>query len=569
MMKRSRDVDVDEVGGVGVGDDSPVVVSRVDDEGETLESVPAALPSLGDVQASVLRLLASRAADSSGISFLSLCTLVNVSSSSDTSVALRSALSVNPRVRIDVATGNFHYRTRYAARDAVELARLITAQGETPIPVPDLIDLFPSAAAELDALVRAGEVIRVASDQPLPDVIYSRDLIAATRIRLSGTFAVTAGSAIVRTTADLTNELFRNDVLIIDSHPFRVSSQAIPAPFRSGGGGGGGGGVSMIGGGSASASSASVPIPPTSISLTNPINNGDEEVDDDSDMSGTGAGTGVVEASGDNARMGGGGGGGGSGGGDGKGGPSSGIYYVTIGNSVRKTGGNFSAADTAPHELRATFTYAHPFTARSLPLDRVWNGATASGLTAYRLGAPGDLRALWREVVTHEAVARSAGATAAAAAAAAVETAEMATGTGTSSSASAAPPLAALSLLGGAASFRDTPDFPTSHRSLRDAMKKAANEERSRGGGGGGIGLETYMTPGTLEASAPIPTRAPRDPAERALLRRSKPRNVSVRELQIVGADHLAPGVREAVQKAQFSALRKKFVASHTNNKDQ
>ena len=525
-MKRGRD-DMD-----GVDGDLPVNFADDFEEGDGIESLPmtastsTAAPSLGDVQASVIRLLASRAADAGGVKFAALCVLVGVVAPSDTSVSLRAALSVNPRVRIDGSNDAFHYRTRYAARDATELARLITAQGEAPIPVPDLTDLFPGAPAELDALVRTGEVVRIASDSPLPDVIFSRDLVDVTRVRLSGTFALTTGSAIVRTSADLTNELFRNDIIIFskDSQffPFRVSSQAIPMPFQRLGGGGAGASMSAGAGASAGGDVSGSEALPISTSSA------------------------VAEATGGSAIS----------------GPASGIYYVSIGNSVRKTGGNYSAADTAAHELRATFTYAHPYTAKSLPLDRPWTGPTTSGLTAFRMGAPGDLRALWREVVTHEAVARSAGAAAAAAAA------ELEAAAKASVNASAAAAAPTLSLLGGAAAFRDAPDFPGSHRALRDAMKRAAVEERARGvggGGGGGChGLETHMAPGTLEASAPIPTRAPRDPHERALLRRSnKHRKVSVRELQIVGAERLAPGVREAVQRAQYDALRKKIVASH------
>jgi hypothetical protein len=510
-------------------------------------------PSLADMQASAIRLLASRTADSSGTSFSTICSLLSpaVSASSDMGVALSGALAANPRVRID-ASGLYFYRTRYAARDGYELSRLITAMGETPLLVPDLIDLFPGAAVELDARVRSGDVIRVASvDQALPDVIFSRDFSNVTCTQLSGTISVQTGSAVARTSADLTSELFRNDVVIIGGVQFRVSSQAVPVRFRAG-----------IG--NVATASMAAPVSAVLGSSAALLAEDDKGNDDNEGDEGAGAGMssaaaigGAAPAIGFNTSS------------------SSGISYVSIGNNVLKTGGAFSAADTAPHELRATRTYAHPFTSRVLPLDRPWAGPSAQGLTAFRFGASGDLRALWREIVTHEAAARSAGASAAADVLASAPTGTLtdpasaiaAQAIDARLSAEAAAATApTLSLLGGAAAFKDAPDFPPTHRLLRDAMAKAAAHEKSLGGQNAlrGLGLDTHILPGTFEASAPIPTRAPRDAAERALLRRAaKPRAISVRELQLTGAEHLSAGVREAVQRAQHEAFRKKVAAVH------
>ncbi len=114
-----------------------------------------------------------------------------------------------------------------------------------------------------------------------------------------------------------------------------------------------------------------------------------------------------------------------------------------------------------------------------MPLDRPWEGPSASGLHAERSGASGDLRVLWREVVTHASVAKAiagrvplgsaaaaAGPTSAAAAAAA------ASGVGPGQS-----PLEAhealSSALGGPDVYRhnETPPFPSSHMELHKAMQ--------------------------------------------------------------------------------------------------
>ena len=60
---------------------------------------------------------------------------------------------------------------------------------------------------------------------------------AALKTRLSGTVTVTHGSASVRTQSDLTSEVFRNDVVIIEGRVFRVSSEIEGHRFRGAGGG--------------------------------------------------------------------------------------------------------------------------------------------------------------------------------------------------------------------------------------------------------------------------------------------------------------------------------------------
>lgn len=214
------------------------------------------------------------------------------------------------------------------------------------------------------------------------------------------------------------------------------------------------------------------------------------------------------------------------------GGKATGVDTVSIGNSVVKTGGAYSAGDTAPHELRATRTYVSVFTATELPLDRPWDGPTASGLTAFRVGAAGDLRALWRQSVTLAPAARAS---------ASERGSEL------------APALDALST---AARWKEAPPFPATHKALRDAMATAAAAERARGGRV--EGLDTVCTPGALDSLlyVPRPARA----ADDGVVQQG-PR-VSVRSLVLTKAGHLSGAVKDAVRRAQLDAVKKQIEAA-------
>ena len=71
---------------------------------------------------------------------------------------------------------------------------------------------------------------------------------SALKVRLSGTLSVVSGSYTVKTNADLSSEIFRNDVIAIEGRLFRVSSEVEGLRFRGGGVRGGaylgGGGMS-------------------------------------------------------------------------------------------------------------------------------------------------------------------------------------------------------------------------------------------------------------------------------------------------------------------------------------
>lgn len=191
--------------------------------------------------------------------------------------------------------------------------------------------------------------------------------------------------------------------------------------------------------------------------------------------------------------------------------PANGIYVVSVGNDVKRTGGAFSVADTAPHRLPSTAGgYAHPFTASELPLDRPWEGPDVAGVVAFRLGCSADARTLWRLIACHDslAIAAATGSLVEEVALAAqgmagdqgdaaggaggsmrplasiTPAATAAGGAGAASSSSSSPASASatttastaqgvLPRLGGVSALRHLPDFPVSHRELRDRMREA------------------------------------------------------------------------------------------------
>ena len=468
-------------------------------------------PSLGDLQFAVLQFLKKRAAEAEG------CTASEIQAATGApllhSVELRDALERNPKVLAE--GGRYRWRTRYAARDAGELLRLINAEGDgEPLSFPLLAELYPGAEDDLDALVRRGEVVRLHSrDAQVPDVFFARSLARATRIRLSGTVSVKTGSSMVATSSDLREEVFRNDLVLVgDPSPggapplaFRVSSRS-HAP-----------------GGKAARESAAA-------------------------------------------------------GGEGEDAPR-GVHTVSRGNFVHLYGADSSVADTAHHRLPRNREYAQPFTATRLPLDRRWEGPSASGLAAWRVGATGDLRVLWREILRHDALERDvateraeakvaaaeegwreegegegegeereaegagggAGAGASAAAAAAAAAAPPARGGGGALAPALEEDRIFLSL-GGAGAFKTAAPFPPTHAALRRAMEAA--------------GMTTLMLPGTLEAESNLPTPAEVLSAkERAAARRARgPRNLDSRLTQLSKA---AAGLTAADQERALAGQKK------------
>lgn len=513
-------------GGITVEPGDAAASASSDGGGASVESDGEG-PSLGDLQFAVLQFLKKRAAEAEG------CTASEIQAATGApllhSVELRDALERNPKVLAE--GGRYRWRTRYAARDAGELLRLINAEGDgEPLSFPLLAELYPGAADDLDALVRRGEVVRLHSrDAQVPDVFFARSLARATRIRLSGTVSVKTGSSMVATSSDLREEVFRNDLLLVgDPAPggappaaFRVSSRSYPSRSR------------------AAREAAAT-------------------------------------------------------GGEGDDAPT-GVHTVSKGNFVHMYGADSSVADTAHHRLHHSRVYAQPFTGAKLPLDRPWEGPSATGLAAWRVGATGDLRVLWREILRHDVLERDINTEKAEAAAAAREEgwrmegeedeeevkeeegggggegaavgASGGSGGGGGSPAPAAKTAAAAAApargeedriflsLGGVGAFKSAAPFPPTHAALRAAMEAA--------------GMATLMLEGTLEAEKNVPTRAEVLTAkERAAARRARgPRNLDSRLIQLSKTTAgLTTADQERTVAAQKKVLARKLAESHAEH---
>lgn len=216
-----------------------------------------------------------------------------------------------------------------------------------------------------------------------------------------------------------------------------------------------------------------------------------------------------------------------------------GIGNVSVANDVRGTGGHFSAADSAPHMLRAkALGYAEAFSSSQLPLDRPWDGPRVRGATAYRVGTSGDLRVLWRQVCRRESVKAMCSTAASVAAASGVAwTAPAASGPRSLTAAIGS----VVGALGGEAAFRDAPEFPPDHRLLRDALRRAGladlNPVDARA-------LTDSETVGGMRESSRASTRAKgrRVPNSRAFV--------------VKGNTHLDPEQRRAMVLARLQVLK-------------
>ena len=260
--------------------------------------------------------------------------------------------------------------------------------------------------------------------------------------QLSGTLRLTHGSNLAHTTADLTAEIFRNDVIILVA-PTAHAVGGDPTAAETGAG-------PATGPGSSPAAAFAQPLsfrvssafgdPPPLVSAwamaATPVaasaaaddddDDDDDEGDEDEDAADANDDAGAEEdedaklAAGDadgaaddgpkpRKRRGRGSGGGGSKRSTAM--TAAGIAAVSVANGTVSTGGHFTAADTAPHVLRRTAAdYTYPFGPDVLPLDRPWPGRSCSGVFAFKFGATGDIRVLWREVVSHSTLRSIAGA---------------------------------------------------------------------------------------------------------------------------------------------------------------
>lgn len=209
-----------------------------------------------------------------------------------------------------------------------------------------------------------------------------------------------------------------------------------------------------------------------------------------------------------------------------------GIGNVSVANDVRLTGGHFSAADSAPHVLRAKAPgYAAAFTSSQLPLNRPWDGPPVQGATAYRVGATGDLRVLWRQVCRRESV-RTLCSTAAALTAASGASAAPASGPRSLSSGISA----VVSALGGETAFREAPEFPVDHAALRDALRRAGLADLNP------VDVTSLSPGGVPTGDSSRPRKGRRVPNSRAFI--------------VKGNAHLDPEQRRAMELARLQVLR-------------
>ena len=520
---------------------------------------------------------------------------------------LANALAANPKVEIRRAgpdAGKLFYKARYDAHNRIELARAIALFGDAnPMRFSELTELYPDARRDLDDMTRRGEIIRVNSTDRalLDDAVFARDVFAARpsssssllsspsslhmagkssasssngrsesstsaqlhflethpsalKVRLSGTLSVVSGSHTVKTNADLSSEIFRNDVIAIEGRLFRVSSEVEGLRFR---GGGVRGGAYLGGGGM---SSGEEEERTTTLEKMSPKREGEKlgsEMVSSSIPTILNAGTsssGMISGGGVVA-----GGGGGGGGGEASliDYPATGVYKASSGNFVVTTGGQYSAGDTAPHRLASHRKYAKPFTSNTLPLDRPYDGPTVNNVVAYRIGASGDIRALWREVVMHGRMLAAAAEAASASAHTSGDSRTVALPAGSAGGggkivgggggggvleASGNTAESLFLSLGGPSAFKLQKSFPVSHQELREEMSR--------------LHLDTRMAPGTLDSALAL--RPDREQQELlAQQQQRKLRKTDKRALQLKTADHLDDVTRAAVQKAAEENVRK------------
>jgi hypothetical protein len=360
----------------------------------------------------------------------------------------------------------------------------------------------------------------------------------------------------------LSSEIFRNDVISIEGRLFRVSSEVEGLRFRGVGVKGSffGTGVSSgeeeddderkdINVGDTTSSSI-LPISSTSTSNTSTesvlgsISNGSTTAINTLSSSTVIASTGGVnhQSNGEIDY------------------PATGVYKASSGNFVVTTGGQYSAGDTAPHRLASHRSYAKPFTSNSLPLDRPYDGPSVTNVVAYRLGASGDIRALWREVVMHGRMLAAAAEASSASAHTSGDSRPVSLPAGSSGGSNTgggkivggagnnileASGNTAESLflsLGGPSAFKLQKSFPVSHQELREEMAR--------------LHLDTRMAIGTLDSALAL--RPDREQQELlAQQQQRKLRKTDKRALQLKTADHLDDVTRAAVQKAAEENVRK------------
>ena len=147
---------------------------------------------------------------------------------------LVASLRGNPRIAFDSA-GRVRYTAQYELRDADDLLALLRMH-ESGLREPDLLDAYTGVAADIERLSVEGRLIRVKPISTAYDtVLFSRT--APMLMSCPGPVKAKQGAWHVSTPSDLTGELFRGDVVLLDGVPYRVSytkgtpAKQVPAPM--------------------------------------------------------------------------------------------------------------------------------------------------------------------------------------------------------------------------------------------------------------------------------------------------------------------------------------------------
>jgi hypothetical protein len=90
------------------------------------------------------------------------------------------------------------------------------------MPIEDLIDCYVGVEDDLKELSRTGEVMCLKNADKGAEVYYSRG--SAFLVDLSGVATVEAGSYLVHSSQDLTEEIRRGDAFRVGDNWFRVSA---------------------------------------------------------------------------------------------------------------------------------------------------------------------------------------------------------------------------------------------------------------------------------------------------------------------------------------------------------
>lgn len=129
------------------------------------------------------------------------------------------SLRTNPRIAFDEG-GKLKYSAKVDLLNESELLRWLSRHPEGALQ-PELEDSYPGVVADIDRLVHEGRIIKVKSIQTtVPPTLFPRT--DPLLIKLSGVAVGTAGQAALRTSEDLTHQLFRGDVLVIADKRYRV-----------------------------------------------------------------------------------------------------------------------------------------------------------------------------------------------------------------------------------------------------------------------------------------------------------------------------------------------------------